>query len=124
MNFTSIILINLGNSVAVLLLFLKQAKFQMLPYFKPIWVFFFFIFAAPFYYIDYCLAQICAFQFWLLDEKDHDLAWSNYLRLCKAGGSGSFLELVELAGLESPFNPGVIESVAARVSERIQEMSL
>ena len=82
------------------------------------------IFAAPFYYIDYCLAQICAFQFWLLDEKDHDLAWSNYLRLCKAGGSGSFLELVELAGLESPFNPGVIESVAARVSERIQEMSL
>ena len=30
------------------------------------------IFAMPFYYIDYTLAQICAFQFWLKDQADHE----------------------------------------------------
>lgn len=80
------------------------------------------VFAAPFYYIDYCLAQICAFQFWLLDEQDHDKAWSSYLTLCKAGGSGSFLELVELAGLESPFEEGVIANLAKAVRARLEAM--
>ncbi|MEM6397682.1 MAG: M3 family oligoendopeptidase [Bacteroidota bacterium] len=80
------------------------------------------VFSAPFYYIDYCLAQICAFQFWLMNEEDHEKAWSNYLTLCKAGGSGSFLELVELAGLESPFDEGVIERIAKAVGDRLESM--
>ncbi|MEM9836519.1 MAG: M3 family oligoendopeptidase [Bacteroidota bacterium] len=78
------------------------------------------IFSAPFYYIDYCLAQICAFQFWQRDQTDHTGAWNDYLRLCQAGGSGSFLELVDLAGLESPFADGVIEKVAAMVAGQLE----
>lgn len=74
------------------------------------------IFSSPFYYIDYCLAQICAFQFWKRDQTDHQAAWSDYLRLCQAGGSGSFLELVDLAGLKSPFDDGVVEEVAKMVA--------
>jgi hypothetical protein len=38
------------------------------------------------------------------DRKSHHAsAWSDYVRLCKAGGSKSFLELVKLANLRSPF---------------------
>lgn len=70
------------------------------------------IFQVPFYYIDYALAQICAFQFWSRDQRSHRDAWGDYLRLCKAGGSKSFLELVALAHLRSPFEPGVVEEVA------------
>ncbi len=77
------------------------------------------IFGMPFYYIDYCLAQICAFQFWLKDEQDHATAWSSYVKLCKAGGSRSFLGLVELAGLENPFEDGVVERIAKRANERL-----
>ncbi len=77
------------------------------------------IFSVPFYYIDYCLAQICAFQFFLKDEKDHASAWADYVRLCKAGGSRSFLQLVELAGLENPFEDGVVEKIANRMRERL-----
>lgn len=80
------------------------------------------IFGMPFYYIDYCLAQICALQFWLKDESDHESAWSDYLTLCRAGGSKSFLELVELSGLENPFEPGIIERIAHRVTERLREL--
>ncbi|MBP7389539.1 MAG: M3 family oligoendopeptidase [Chitinophagales bacterium] len=67
------------------------------------------IFRSPFYYIDYCLAQLCAFQFWSKSKKDFKSAWADYLRLCQAGGSDSFLGLVKLAGLQSPFEKGVFE---------------
>lgn len=69
------------------------------------------IFEVPFYYIDYTLAQTCAFQFWKKSQENHGEAWKDYLRLCKAGGSKSFLELVELAGLISPFKAGCLESI-------------
>lgn len=69
------------------------------------------IFRSPFYYIDYTLAQICAFQFWKRSNEDFKSAWSDYLRLCQAGGSKSFVELVKLAGLISPFEDGCVGSV-------------
>ena len=78
------------------------------------------IFTVPFYYIDYCLAQICAFQFLLKDEKDHANAWADYVKLCRAGGSMSFLKLVELAKLENPFEDGVVEKIAKRMQERLE----
>jgi len=62
------------------------------------------IYRSPFYYIDYCLAQVCALQFWSKSEKDFTSAWQDYLRLCKAGGSQSFLGLVEIANVKSPFD--------------------
>ena len=69
------------------------------------------IFKMPFYYIDYTLAQICALQFWQKSLAGRDTAWADYLRLCRAGGSRSFLQLVELANLVSPFENGCVESV-------------
>lgn len=82
------------------------------------------IFSVPFYYIDYCLAQICAFQFWEKDRQDHQSTWADYLRLCQAGGSHSFLELVELAGLESPFADGVVERMATIVGKELSTRTL
>ena len=73
------------------------------------------IFNSPFYYIDYTLAQICAFQFWMKDRQNHSEAWRDYVRLCQAGGSRSFLGLVELAKLRSPFEDGCVESVVGEI---------
>ncbi|MFL0245975.1 M3 family oligoendopeptidase [Candidatus Clostridium stratigraminis] len=73
------------------------------------------IFEAPFYYIDYTLAQICAFQFFNKATENREKAWSDYLRLCKAGGSASFLELVKLANLVSPFDNGCVSSVIGNI---------
>ncbi|UTC91615.1 M3 family oligoendopeptidase [Treponema denticola] len=69
------------------------------------------IFASPFYYIDYTLAQVCALQFWVKANADRKTAWEDYLRLCKAGGSLPFLELLKLANLKNPFEEGCIASV-------------
>jgi len=74
------------------------------------------IYQSPFYYIDYVLAQLCAFQFWIRMHEDFDAAWADYLKLCKAGGSKSFLELVELAGLKSPFKRETIKNVTEKIA--------
>jgi M3 family oligoendopeptidase len=73
------------------------------------------IYQLPFYYIDYSLAQICAFQFWKRMNEDWSSAWADYLKLCQAGGSRSFTELVEYAGLISPFEDGCVESVISQI---------
>ncbi|MGZ9586026.1 M3 family oligoendopeptidase [Paenibacillus marinisediminis] len=69
------------------------------------------IFQTPFYYIDYTLAQLCAFQFWKRLNENYEAAWADYLKLCQVGGSQSFVELVKYAGLISPFEDGCISSV-------------
>ncbi|GIO96142.1 oligoendopeptidase F [Paenibacillus lautus] len=73
------------------------------------------IFSSPFYYIDYTLAQICAFQFWKKMHEDQSAAWADYLNLCRQGGSKSFTELVKVAGLISPFEDGCVTSVIGSI---------
>ena len=69
------------------------------------------IFASPFYYIDYTLAQVCALQFWKRTQVDQDpAAWEDYLRICDLGGTKTFLQIVEAARLQSPFKEGALES--------------
>ncbi|MFI2858063.1 M3 family oligoendopeptidase [Paenibacillus sp. JSM ZJ436] len=73
------------------------------------------IFRTPFYYIDYTLAQICAFQFWVRLHENYEAAWADYLKLCQVGGSRSFVELVKYAGLRSPFEDGCVASVVDQI---------
>ncbi len=74
------------------------------------------IYNSPFYYIDYTLAQVCALQFWIRSQERDPAAWADYLTLCKAGGSQSFLGLVKLANLKSPFEQGTVEDVMKKVA--------
>ena len=87
------------------------------------------VFNLPFYYIDYALAQICAFQFWQKGEtkngnksENQKEAWDNYLNLCKAGGTKSFLELLKLANLESPFEEETVRSIANFVENYVNNV--
>ena len=69
------------------------------------------IFSSPFYYIDYTLAQVIAFQFLLLDQKDHEKAWKKYVKLVKCGGKYPFCELLEHNKLKNPFEDGTMKKV-------------
>ncbi|NDI36248.1 M3 family oligoendopeptidase [Chengkuizengella sediminis] len=73
------------------------------------------IFEDPFYYIDYTLAQVCAFQFWKKMQEDRNRAWDDYIHLCKLGGSLPFLQLVKEAKLHSPFDEGTIQSAVDEI---------
>ena len=82
------------------------------------------IYQMPFYYIDYTLAQTCAFQFWIKNEKDSGSAWKDYLILCRAGGSLSFVNLVKLAKLNSPFKDGCLEDVVKYVEQWLEDFDI
>ncbi len=73
------------------------------------------IFGSPFYYIDYTLAQVCAFQFWVASQENHAKAFENYLALCKLGGSKSFLGLVDAAHLKNPFVSGTVKEIVKNI---------
>lgn len=79
------------------------------------------IFESPFYYIDYVIAQLCAFQFWMRLSKDRTSAFRDYVKLCDAGGSLPFKKLLSLANLKSPFEEDTIESIAKSVHEWIED---
>ncbi len=70
------------------------------------------IFTSPFYYIDYCLSQICALQLWMESREDMKTALIKYNTLCEAGGNDTFLNLLDKAGLRSPFDTDVIKTIA------------
>ncbi|MRI85754.1 M3 family oligoendopeptidase [Aerococcaceae bacterium WS4759] len=82
------------------------------------------IFASPFYYIDYTLAQVCAFQFWKRTQIDQDeTAWEDYLNICRLGGTQSFLQIVETANLKSPFEEGSLTAVIETIREYLNGIS-
>ncbi|MBN2300247.1 MAG: M3 family oligoendopeptidase [Acholeplasmataceae bacterium] len=69
------------------------------------------IFEVPFYYIDYTLAQVCAFQYWIKHQENRKEALDSYLALCRLGGSKSFLGLLESAKLMNPFEKGTVKKI-------------
>jgi len=75
------------------------------------------IFRNPFYYIDYTLAQICAYQYWIKFNEDRNSTWKDYLKLCNAGGSKPFLELVEYGNLKSPFDKETVENISGPIDD-------
>ena len=74
------------------------------------------IYLYPFYYIDYCMAQTVAFQFWLASMQDRPDAWQRYLRFVDAGGTKTFRELADAAGLKLPYAPGCIREIGQAIS--------
>ena len=77
------------------------------------------IFLNPFYYVDYALAQMGAFELYAKSKKDRATAWNDYYNLCKAGGSKSYFDLLKTANLANPFEEG---SVKRAVSAVLQEL--
>ena len=70
------------------------------------------IFGMPFYYIDYCLAQIMALSMWAESQADFKAAWEKYVRFTGFAGTKTFVDLVADAGLPTPFVPENLKTVA------------
>jgi M3 family oligoendopeptidase len=79
------------------------------------------IFLYPFYYIEYALAQICAFQYYGRMKEDRKAAWEDYLSLCRAGGTKGYFELLEIGNLLNPFKEGTVEKSTGHVIEEIRQ---
>lgn len=82
------------------------------------------IYSSPFYYIDYCLAQTVALQFWALQVEDQKNAWAHYMAYTKQGGSCVFTDLLKNAGMESPFEEKTLRGVCETAKKWLEGFDL
>ena len=79
------------------------------------------IYCVPFYYIDYCLAQTVALEFWAMMQEDYPGAWEHYMAYTRQGGTKVFTELLAEAGMESPFEEETLRKVCRQADEWLKE---
>lgn len=79
------------------------------------------IYLYPFYYIDYCMAQTVALQFWVAAMKDRKAAWEKYLSFVRLGGTKTFSDLVKSVGLLSPLEDGSLKSISSEIKTWLEE---
>lgn len=71
------------------------------------------IFLYPFYYINYTLTTMGAMEFKKRYAENKEQAWKDYLALCDAGGSKSYLGLLKVANLRVPFEEGSVKEAVS-----------
>ena len=82
------------------------------------------IYQMPFYYIDYCLAQTVALEFWAMIQKDFNNAWQHYMDYTVQGGSRTFTELLTSAGLVTPFDEECLKGVCEAATEWLNNFDM
>ncbi|MCI7621728.1 MAG: M3 family oligoendopeptidase, partial [Bacilli bacterium] len=80
------------------------------------------IFGSPFYYIDYTLAQVCAFSFFVESLKDYDKAFDHYLKFTSLGGTLPFKKILEEGKIPNPMNEGVISSLTPVLEDYLSKI--
>jgi M3 family oligoendopeptidase len=77
------------------------------------------IFLYPFYYVDYAMAQMGAFELYERSLTDRKQAWADYYALCCSGGSKPYFETLKVGNLSNPFAPDTVKKVTAGVIDRL-----
>jgi oligoendopeptidase F len=62
------------------------------------------LFHAPFYYVEYGIAQLGALQLWMKSKEDPRKALSNYRAGLALGGTRPLPELFSAAGIQFDFS--------------------
>ena len=79
------------------------------------------IYSYPFYYIDYVIAQLCAFEYKNKMDEDYKEAWQSYLKLCRLSASDYFENLLKAAGIRSPFEEGCMKEIVDKLKKKINQ---
>lgn len=77
------------------------------------------VYLYPLYYIDYCMAQTVAFQFFAESLEDWDGAFKKYLAFVDGAGTKTFEELVKGADMALPYEEGCLFETAEKIKNWI-----
>ncbi len=81
------------------------------------------IYLYPLYYIDYCMAQTVAFQFFAESLKDYAAALNKYLAFVNGAGTKTFEGLVKGANMNLPYEKGCLKSTAKTIVNWLSEFN-
>jgi oligoendopeptidase F len=77
---------------------------------------------APFYYVEYGLAQLGAVQVWRNALKDQAAALANYRRALALGGIQSLPQLYRTAGAKFAFDAGTLREAVGLIETTIEQL--
>ncbi len=80
------------------------------------------IFQAPFYYIEYGMAQVGALQVWRNSLEDQAAAVTAYRRALSLGGTKTLPELFATAGIEFRFDVPMLTELMALIEGQIEDL--
>ncbi|HSU69318.1 MAG TPA: M3 family oligoendopeptidase [Tepidisphaeraceae bacterium] len=80
------------------------------------------LFHAPFYYIEYGIAQLGALQLWLMSKQDPHRALTGYRAALALGGTRTLPELFSAAGIVFDFSAKTVGPLMAAVRDELQEL--
>jgi oligoendopeptidase F len=80
------------------------------------------LFHAPFYYIEYGIAQLGALQLWLKAKGDPRRALSNYRAALKLGGTRPLPDLFAAAGIRFDFSEKTLRPLMNALSEELESL--
>lgn len=78
------------------------------------------IYDYPLYYIDYCLAQICALQYKVKMDAGFEAAWKSYVKLCRLSAGDFYTNMIAEAGLDSPFREGCVQNIVENLEKYVK----
>ena len=81
------------------------------------------IFTAPFYYIEYGLAQLGALQVWRRARRDPAAALAGYKAALSVGGTETLPQIYARAGASLVFDASTMRELVAAVEERMAELA-
>jgi oligoendopeptidase F len=76
----------------------------------------------PFYYVEYGLALLGAFQIWARALIDPAGALSNYRRALALGGTVSLPKLYQAAGARLAFDSGILYETIALIEDQVEKL--
>jgi oligoendopeptidase F len=80
------------------------------------------LFHQPFYYIEYGIAQLGAWQLWLKAMEDPRRALANYRSALSLGGTRALPELFRAAGIRFDFSAQTLGPLLAAVGEQLEAL--
>ena len=80
------------------------------------------IHTAPFYYIEYGLAQLAALQVWQRSRRNVSVALAGYKAALSLGGTRTLPEVFATAGASLVFDAPTMASLVGEVERRIEEL--
>lgn len=81
------------------------------------------IYHYPFYYIDYCLAQTVALEYWAMSQENYEDAFRKYNDFVAEGGKYTFVELCEKGSAIAPFKQGSLKAIVKAAEKWLKNNS-
>jgi oligoendopeptidase F len=81
------------------------------------------LFGAPFYYVEYGIAQLGALQMWNYQKKNSDNALKLYKNGLSLGYTKGLTDLFKASGLKMSFSKEHVNKLIKGVNEQLQEIS-